>query len=67
MLVIDPLPVVRAGYLWCLAISTDPKEDPADPGIEMPWAADGSDPSGLQKWCRVILRWRVPILPADAK
>jgi hypothetical protein len=67
LLVIRPLPIVGAGHLWCLAISTDTTEDPADPGIEMPWAADGSDPSGLMKWCRVILTWRVSVLLTDAK
>jgi hypothetical protein len=43
----------------CLCISTDPKDDPADPAIEIPWAPDGSARTGLLEFSRVVLLWHV--------
>ena len=59
LLVIQPLPIAPQGSLCCLAISTDPKDDPADPAIEMPWDAETGSTTGLYEWCRVVLLWRV--------
>ena len=46
LLVVQPGPINRNSPLCCLAISTDPKDDPDDPAIEMPWDA-------VLSWCWV--------------
>lgn len=65
LLVIKPDPADATSNLCCLAISTDPKNDPNDPGIEMPWDAQTGDITGLHQWCRVVLKWHVLVSPAD--
>jgi hypothetical protein len=59
LLVVQPGPIDRNSPLCCLAISTDPKLDPGDPAIEMPWDADDGGTTGLRAWCRVVLLWFV--------
>jgi hypothetical protein len=49
--------------LRCLCISTDPQNDPRDPTMEISWSADGSAPTGLLAWCRVVLLWQEWIEP----
>ena len=51
--------------LCCLAISTDPKDDPTDPVVELPWDAAGGASTGLLEWSRVVLLWHVQVDPAD--
>jgi hypothetical protein len=63
----DPRPILvtithptdRKAPLMGHAISTDPKNDPEDPAIEMPWDAQTGSTTGLYKWCRVVLLWPV--------
>ena len=59
LLVIHPGPETSQTPLCCLCISTDPKTDPDDPAIDMPWDASTGDTTGLYKWCRVVLLWHV--------
>jgi hypothetical protein len=56
-LVIHPGPDNKLQSLYCLCISTDPKEAPDDPAIELPWAADGTASTGLREWSRAVLLW----------
>ena len=53
--VIQPGPINRQCPLCCLCISTDPKDDPEDPAMEMPWDAGSGSTTGLFEWCRVVL------------
>src|SRR5204862_7584119 len=63
LLVIHPGPPTKESPLCCLCVSTDPKDDPDDPAIEMPWDATTGDTTGLYKWCRVVLLWHVLVDP----
>ena len=47
LLVVPPEPQTPQQSLCCLAISTDPKDDPADPSFEMPWDASTGNTTGL--------------------
>ena len=67
LLVIEPAPANRQSQLCCLAISTNPTEDPADPAIEMPWDAKDGGSTGLFEWCRVVLLWFVPVDQANVE
>ncbi len=65
----NPLPILvtlthptnRKAPLFGHGISTDPKNDPDDPAIEMPWDAKTGSTTGLYKWCRVVLLWQVEV------
>jgi hypothetical protein len=59
LLVVHPGPDNARSPLCCLCISTEPKTDPEDPAIEMPWDAKTGDTTGLYKWCRVVLLWHI--------
>jgi hypothetical protein len=59
LLVIHPEPMNSDSNLCCLAISTVPDDNPADPAIEMPWNKEDGSTTGLFEWCRVVLRWHV--------
>jgi hypothetical protein len=59
LLIIEPGPINQQSPPCCLSISTDPKDDPEDPAIEMPWDALGGSTTGLFEWCRVVLLWHV--------
>jgi hypothetical protein len=66
LLVVKPDPIDWSSTLCCLCISTDPKNDPSDPAIEMPWDSENGSTTGLYKWCRVVLLWHVLVDQADA-
>jgi len=65
LLVIPPAPNGPGAMLCCLAISTEPGDDPADPAIEMPWNAEDGDTTGLYQWCRAVLLWHMLIDPSQ--
>jgi len=67
LLVVQPGPIDRASPLCCLAISTDPNDDPDDPAIEMPWDPVDGGITGLRAWCRVVLLWFVLVDQADVE
>jgi len=65
LLVIEPLPSTKGAVYCCLAISTDPTTDPADPTIEIPWDKDSGDITGLYQFSRTVLLWHVQVDPGD--
>jgi hypothetical protein len=67
LLVIHPGPDNTQSPLCCLCMSTDPKTDPQDPAIEMPWDAKTGDTTGLYTWCRVVLLWQVLLDQKDVE
>jgi len=61
LLVIQPGAISQQSPLCCLCISTDPKDDPQDPAMEMPWDPGTGSTTGLFEWCRVVLLWHVVV------
>jgi hypothetical protein len=65
LLAIPPAPLNPLAIICALAISTDPKDDPSDPAIELPWDANTGSTTGLYEFSRVVLLWPVPLEPVQ--
>lgn len=65
LLVIEPAARNNAAVLCCLAISTDPADDPSDPTENIPWDAVTGSSTGLYTFSRVVLLWFVQLEQRD--
>jgi hypothetical protein len=63
LLIIPPPQNAPGAVICCLAVSTEPEDDPADPAVEIPWNAVHGDMTGLYEFSRAVLLWHVQLDP----
>ena len=53
--------IQEGGQVWCVAVSSQLDEAPAEEQVELPWHRDGHPRTQLRQRCAAVCSWLVPV------